>query len=374
MSGRPDNVLRRALGALGAGLYRAGLARAVVRLSPRRTRALLYHAVEPESTSFTAGLGVTVPPATFAAHMDCVRRLYDVVAPGRLGAAGDGPDGRARRRPRLVVTFDDGYASVYRHAYPILAERGLPACVYLIERAVNGHLVWVNLLNHALIEHPAEALEALRAFDPALAGLESRERIIARVQDVYEPARVTALCAALLDAVPAPAAHRTRALFASPDQVRRMRAGGIEFGFHTVDHYNLARCDDAELERQLDASGLADLLDSDTLAYPFGHYDARAAARAHRAVGGAVMTVGNNNDRYGARHLDRVEVFSPDPARLFAALEVVEPVVAWLRRRAGRLPPTTHGDHRRRGGPRGAAAAREAVPCETGPEPVRQTP
>ena len=46
------------------------------------------------------------------------------------------------------------------------------------------------------------------------------------------------------------------------------------------------------------------------------------------------MTVGNNNRRYSALHLDRTEVFSADPAVLFAELEVVEPIIGSLRKLA----------------------------------------
>lgn len=35
-----------------------------------------------------------------------------------------------------AITFDDGYASVYRHALPVLAEYALPATVYLVAGAI----------------------------------------------------------------------------------------------------------------------------------------------------------------------------------------------------------------------------------------------
>jgi peptidoglycan/xylan/chitin deacetylase (PgdA/CDA1 family) len=42
-----------------------------------------------------------------------------------------GRSGRAFPRRAFVVTFDDGYESVYRHAWPVLAELRVPASVFL---------------------------------------------------------------------------------------------------------------------------------------------------------------------------------------------------------------------------------------------------
>lgn len=339
MSDRPDNRLRRVLTRLGVLLYRSGLAPLVIRCGRKRVRALLYHSVEPQPGSFTAGLNVTVSPATFAAQLDYLQKHYRVVGPDDI-TPGD------RRSRELVISFDDGYANVYRHALPLLEQRRLPACVYLVTSAVKGRLIWVNLLNYALLNHPEEALATLAGFDPALAGLESRKAIISAVQADCSPSQIEALCDRLKESIPLLKKLDASALYLSADEIREMQTRGISFGFHSRDHYNLRNCDDAELAQQLDPSAVSPLLDSGTFAYPYGFFDARSLREVHRSFDGPIMTVGNNNDVISARHVDRIEVLSPDPAELFAALEVVEPLIAWLRRKTGRVTtamPTRNG-------------------------------
>jgi len=316
---KPDNALRKVLGGIGVTLYHMGLAPLVIRLNANRVRALLYHAVEQEPNAFTYGLGVDVTPAAFAANLDYVQRFYNVVPMSAVAA------GRLPPKP-LVITFDDGYKCVHEHAMPALRERGLPACVYLISKAVQGDMVWVNLLNYSLIVYPEATRVALSAFED-LAPLSDSE-IMTHVQMHYAPARIEALCRALRDALPE---IDGSALYANADEIRDMQQHGLEFGFHTADHYNLRNCDTHELQRQLDSSDIAELTDSNTFAYPFGYFSEASVEQVSRHHFSRVMTVGNNNNRYSQQHLDRTEVFSASPAKIFAQLEVVEPIVAWLR-------------------------------------------
>lgn len=141
--GKPDNLLRRSLTLVGQGLYRAGLANLVIGLRGGTPRALLYHAVEDGHNPYTQGLNVTVSPEVFRANLDYFQKHYNVVPISAVGT---------EKLPRraLAITFDDGYASLFKYALPALSERGLPACIYLIGRTFAGRLVWVNLVNWAL--------------------------------------------------------------------------------------------------------------------------------------------------------------------------------------------------------------------------------
>ncbi|GAA1069662.1 polysaccharide deacetylase family protein [Kitasatospora nipponensis] len=49
---------------------------------------------------------------------------------------------RGSRTPGVVLTFDDGFADVHRHAWPVLRERGLPFTLYLASGHVGGAMRW----------------------------------------------------------------------------------------------------------------------------------------------------------------------------------------------------------------------------------------
>ncbi len=320
-AGKPNNLLRKVLHGIGVIAYRVGLAPAIIKLNSTRVRALLYHAVEPASDSFTDGLEVSVTPETFAANLDYFKKHYNVVPMSAI------ENGELPEKP-LVITFDDGYLSIYQHAMPALKERELSACIYLITRAVEGGIVWVNLLNHALCDHKEQTMKVLQQFDE-LATLTNKAEIIGCVQHTFTPNQIEALCASLVEALPE---INFEGLYAREAEIREMQQNGLQFGFHTTDHYNLRNCSDDELEAQLDKSGCASVMNSNTFAYPFGYFNLNAVAHLEDKQYLKIMTVGNNNDVYSDKHLDRTEVFSDDPATIFAQLEIVEPVIAKLRK------------------------------------------
>ena len=85
---------------------------------------LCYHRVGPGNSKMTTST------ANFEAQLDWLATNgYHVVRLAELAAFLEGKQALPRRS--VVITFDDGYASVYRHAYPLLLERGLPATLFI---------------------------------------------------------------------------------------------------------------------------------------------------------------------------------------------------------------------------------------------------
>src|SRR5205814_9151440 len=105
-------------------LYWLHLHPLVIWLARRRTRILLYHACEPTESDFIRDLESNTPPDRFDAHLNFLLRHYRTVPLDVLerGAPGD----RA-----VVITFDDGYASVYANAFPPRPRLALPRTVHL---------------------------------------------------------------------------------------------------------------------------------------------------------------------------------------------------------------------------------------------------
>lgn len=325
---KPDNALRKTLARVGVVLYRLKLAKLVIRLSPKRVRTLLYHIVSDQPDPFTDGLSVSVSTDVFCANLDYFKSHYNVVSATAV-ASGSLPNSP------LLITFDDGYSTVHQNAVPELQKRNLPACIYLIGKAVDGELVWVNLLNYALNEHAKTTRDALAEFAD-LAKLTRRTDIISQIQHYYTPSEIEAVCAKVYRSIEVPDEHH---LYSTAEEILDMHAAGMEFGYHTKDHYNLGLCNEDELKVQIDKTPLSELLNSNTFAYPFGLFSNAAIKIAEDKNYDRLMTVGNNNHRLSPLHLDRTEVFTDDAALVFAQLEVVEPTIALLRRifRSGKI-------------------------------------
>ena len=320
MYNSPSNTIRSTLRMAGIVLYRLGLAKRIIALRKNTPRVLLYHAVEDHVSPYTDRLGVSVSPAMFEANLRYIKENYNVVSVDDLN--------KPLPENPLVITFDDGYKSVYEHAFPLLRKYRMPAVVYLITCAVQNKLVWVNELNWALLNHPKEALEVCQQF-PDLLGLESPAEIVDRVKSNFIPANIRELCNRLRQRIPFETEHD---LYASRSELSTMDNAGITLGFHTRDHYNLINCDKNELRRQMDSTGIDDVIDQRTFAYPFGSFDMAAIEELRNKNYQSIMTVGNNNERFSSYHVDRIEVFSADPAVVFARIEIEEPVIGAIRK------------------------------------------
>lgn len=165
-----------------------------------------------------------------------------------------------RLPPRAAcITFDDGYADNEAVASPILLRHGLCATFFVSTGFLDGGRMWNDTLTEALRLTPRETLElrgprlrslrsvALQGADGRRAGL----RVLIRAIKHLPPGERVDAVAELLEAAGVGAHELPTNLMMSSEQVRGLRAAGMQIGAHTVNHPILATLSDGDAEREI---------------------------------------------------------------------------------------------------------------------------
>jgi peptidoglycan/xylan/chitin deacetylase (PgdA/CDA1 family) len=256
-------------------LLRTGGYRAIRTLAPSRQIAILrYHAVcGPEGYDY-ADPGICVSPEAFDAHVAYLSSQYTVLP---LPEAVDRLRQHRALPPNAVaITFDDGYADNEEVAAPILQRLGLSATFFVSTGYWDGSCMWNDRLIEAIRTSTRSELD-LRASGLgcyAIGSLETRRAAIVTVRrDIRHlpQGRREEQTQAI---VAASGSNEPTALMMPPQQVRKLRARGMDIGAHTMTHPILTRLDAATARHEIASSKrqLEELLDEpvDLFAYPNG--------------------------------------------------------------------------------------------------------
>jgi peptidoglycan/xylan/chitin deacetylase (PgdA/CDA1 family) len=239
------------------------------------TLILCYHRV---AEGVEDPLHLCVRPDNFAAHLEEMSRarepstLADVSAPSR--------------RPRVVVTLDDGYRDNLTNALPIAEAKGVPITVFVTSGILGNHNgLWWDRLGTLLRSRPPH----VREIDLPISGRNVRLPLgssgiradLVSVRSHLLPLRVTEIERAL-DAVSEQwqvgSASPPDAQTLNPEELLQLAASDtVTIGAHTVDHVRLR--DRPAREQQDTISGSKRELEQSIgravshFAYPFGRRD-----------------------------------------------------------------------------------------------------
>lgn len=282
------------------------LTRAIRRRAPRGV-ILMYHRVagprfDPQSLDVSAD--------NFGAQLDVLRQRASVIPLDEFNM-------RRRRgtlpRRAVSITFDDGYVDNLITAAPLLADRTLPATVFIATGMLDAHrefwwddaeriafsaarlpgpvpgipIVWNDADGLPCVPGQADAAwTVLSPHDPT-----SRHRLYRALCATLHPLgaeRRDALLVPLREWAgiesSARASHRT----VTTDELRRLAiAPGVSIGAHSVTHSSLARLSHDEQYRELEDSRSA-LVQAigrpiSSVAYPYGQPDDVSAVTTRAA-------------------------------------------------------------------------------------------
>ncbi len=214
----------------------------------RRVLILSYHrVVESFEEEIKRSIpGLLISQATFRRHVEEARAAgYEFAS---IGDAVEVIAGRKKaKRDLCVITFDDGYRDVYRYAFPVMKEMGVPAITYLPSSFIGTN----RRLTHDRLFHLVKWVQKSRlqlvydTMPPAGAALFSeifsgRKSVSAALDDFIEHTPngvLTALVDALEQQLGAgPELKPEQGDLMSWDEVRKMSKAGFDFGAHTLHH------------------------------------------------------------------------------------------------------------------------------------------
>lgn len=220
----------------------------------RRATILMYHVLDTPRVEREAKYCCL--PERFAEQMAW---LAEARHPVSLNTLLSGLDGEAELPDNAVtVTFDDGFASTFENAMPVLTRYRIQATMFIVANRIGADNDWMHRC-----------------------GMPQR---------------------ALMDA----------------EQIREMHAADIAIGSHTLTHPKLPDCAPDEMSREIADSKarLEDILSHpvEHFAYPYGLYNETARALVRQAGYRSACSTrsGFNNDETDRYELRRIEVFGRD--------------------------------------------------------------
>jgi peptidoglycan/xylan/chitin deacetylase (PgdA/CDA1 family) len=248
-----------------AALRYAGLT-AVARWLRSEGVVLCYHNVVAKLNGHAATLGLHIPSATFERQIRWLAKHYTIVPLEEFVA-------RVLRGASLrrvaAITFDDGYAGVFEHAWPLLSDLGIPATVFLVAEVHGNGREQGFWWDHAHV---------VRVYSP-----ENERRWLTELRGDHAAIAGTG---GLAPAWCHPATWGT---------IAGAARAGLGIGAHSATHRALPMLADHELHRELVES--RDLIrrhcgvDPGFFAYPYGLWDERIRSAVESAGYRAAFTL-----------------------------------------------------------------------------------
>ena len=222
---------------------------------------IMYHGISRESGKaiLPRRFRYTVPFDQFECQLRYFRQRYEIIGIKDLEKRD------SWQRNQLIVTFDDGYRNFYTNAYPILKQSRTPALLFIWTGFVqNQKAAWNDRIFHAVKNTQKEELNfSSGSSDYRFSLLGEKQKfhafqfLLRLFSDELNGPKREELIECIVNKLGVSAVEETmmndenfRPLDAR--DIRKMaKEGLVSFGSHTVNHYNLGKCDERTIFNEL---------------------------------------------------------------------------------------------------------------------------
>jgi len=330
------NGRRAAMSALAASLWYVPGSFEIARVVGLRysLRCVLFHHIAETESVFTKGLGGTITRESFEATLRFLTKHYTPVSLEDVLASFDG---RALPPRPVLVTFDDGYASVSEVGAPLCLKFGVPAVVFVNASGLdNRQLVLDNLICYVA------NVFGLDTINIAIQNVESSEdcevRSLAEVFGRFLPhislSSRKAFRKKLLELIQRRESELASeaGLYLSSKQLRDLATFKCEIGNHTYTHVNCRSLAAGEFAEEIDRNRTTLELVSGkkvrSFSVPYGSFaDLTPELVTHLQQSGyeAAFLAGAraNSPHSPWSRLDRVSIKGESEAALFSEIEIL---------------------------------------------------
>lgn len=225
---------------------RLGISRLARALTARGVRILAYHGFcDGDEADFQPMLFMRA--TTFRARMQRLLAAGHRVVPlaeavARLAA-------RDVERGLAVITIDDGWHGIYRHAWPVLRELTLPATVYVtsyysesqlpVLNVLARYLLWKSPRSELSLANIAHGLDGRHTLVDRAARNRLADRLTRHADDALAPGERLGFLreiASRLEVDIEPVLGRRTFHLMSAGQLRELSASGVDLQLHTHRH------------------------------------------------------------------------------------------------------------------------------------------
>lgn len=100
-----------------------------------------YHDVSFEPSEFCRRHNLSITPDVFEFQIDFIRKHFNIICPKDL-IKSELPDKAA------LITFDDGFHSIFKTAVPIMKSKQIPSLIFLNMAPIKGEVFWAGLIDY----------------------------------------------------------------------------------------------------------------------------------------------------------------------------------------------------------------------------------